>query len=107
MSEIAPATALNSAKTGQICDQCNQDIRTGDKAIAYATHYVADGWVIRRVWCDDCGDSIIGTDTDGMDEVVIDAGTLRNRLVGVTTIDRSRPKNELTRDDLSRVLHQR
>jgi len=86
-----PAAALNGVETGNICDRCNRGIRTGDMAVVYATYYDADGWVIRRVWCDDCGNREIGLPTDGADEVVVEAVYWRSRLVGVKTVDRSRP----------------
>ncbi|ELY77934.1 hypothetical protein C486_13722 [Natrinema gari JCM 14663] len=91
MTRPSPAAALNGVETGHICDQCNRGIRTGDKAVVYATYYDADGWVVRRVWCDDCGSTTIGLPTDGADEVVVEAVYWQGRLVGVTTVDRSRP----------------
>lgn len=91
MTRQSPAAALNKTQSGNVCDQCNRQIRTGDKAVVYATHYDADGWVIRRVWCDDCGSRTIGLPTDCADEVVVEAVYWSGRLVGVTTVDRSRP----------------
>jgi hypothetical protein len=91
MSRLSPAAALNKTRSGNVCDQCNRRIRTGDKAVVYATHYDADGWVIRRVWCDECGNREIGLPTDGADEVVVEAVYWSGRLVGVKTVDRSRP----------------
>ncbi len=91
MTKLPPAKALNGEKTGTTCDSCNKGIRTGDKAVAYATHYDGDGWIVRRVSCTDCGQTSIGLPTDGADEVVIEAVVWRNRLVGVTTVDRNRP----------------
>lgn len=85
-----PAKALNGVKSGHICDRCNKGIRTGDKAVAYATHYDSDGWVIRRVWCDECGSREIGLPTDGADEVVVEAVYWSGRLVGIESVDRSR-----------------
>ena len=90
MTRPSPATVLNGVQCGHICDQCNRGIRTGDKAVAYATYYNADGWVIRRVWCDECGSTTIGLPTDGADEVVAEAVYWSGRLAGVTTVDRSR-----------------
>jgi hypothetical protein len=89
MTRPSPAAALNKTRSGNVCDQCNRRIRTGDKAVVYATYYEADGWVIRRVWCDDCGSTTIGLPTDGTDEVVVEAVYWSRRLVGVTTVDRS------------------
>lgn len=60
-------------------------------AVVYTTYYDADGWVIRRVWCDECGNREIGLPTDGADEVVVEAVYWSGRLVGVTTVERSRP----------------
>jgi len=90
MTRPSPAAALNGVKTSHICDRCNRGIRTGDKAVAYATYYDTDGWVVRRVWCDDCGSTTIGLPTDGADEVVVEAVYCSGRLVAVTTVDRSR-----------------
>jgi hypothetical protein len=59
MTRPSPATALNGVQVGHICDRYNVGIRTGDKAVAYATYYNADGWVVRRVICD-CGTRTIG-----------------------------------------------
>jgi hypothetical protein len=91
MSRLSPAAALNKTQTGNVCDQCNRRIRTGDKAVVYATHYDADGWVIRRMWCDDCGSTTIGLPTDGADEVVVEAIWWNGRVVGVKAVDRSKP----------------
>lgn len=91
MTRPSPAAALNGVQCGHICDRCNRGIRTGDKAVVYATHYETDGWVIRRVWCDECGDREIGLPTDGADEVVIEAVFWNHRLTGVKTVDRSKP----------------
>jgi hypothetical protein len=91
MNRPSPAAALNGVETGHICDRCNRRIRTGDKAVVYATYYEDDGWVIRRVWCDDCGSTTIGLPTDGADEVVVEAVYWSGRLVGVKAVCRSRP----------------
>lgn len=91
MTRPSPAVALNRESVGHICDRCNRRIQTGDKAFVYATHYDADGWVIRRAWCSDCGSTTIGLPTDGADESVVEAVYWQGRLVGVTTVDRSRP----------------
>jgi len=91
MSRPSPAAALNGVETGHICDRCNRGIRTGNKAVAYATYYEDERWLVRRVWCSDCGSTTIGLPTDGADEVVVEAVYWSGRLVGVKTIDRSRP----------------
>jgi len=91
MTPQSPAAALNGVETGHICDRCNRRIRTGDLVRAYATHYETDGWIIRRVWCNECGDREIGLPTDGADEVVLEGVYWSARLVGVKTVDRSRP----------------
>lgn len=91
MTRQSPAAALNKTQSGNVCDQCNRQIRTGDKAVVYATYYDADGWVIRRVWCDDCGSTTIGLPTNGADEVVGEAVYWSGRFVGVKTVCRSRP----------------
>ncbi len=90
MTRPSPAAALNGVETGHICDRCNRRVRTGDKAVVYATYYDADGWLIRRVWCSDCGSTTIGLPTDDADEVVVEAVYWSGRLVGVKTVDRSR-----------------
>jgi len=59
-------------------------------AVVYATYYDADGWVIRRVWCNDRWNREIGLPTDGADEVAVEAVYWRSRLVGVKTVDRRR-----------------
>ncbi|WP_436900249.1 hypothetical protein [Halovenus halobia] len=91
MTRPSPAAALNGGEIGHICDRCNKGARTGDLVRAYATHYDDGGWVIRRVWCDDCGSTTIGLPTDGADEVVVEAVYWQSRLVGVTTVDRNKP----------------
>jgi hypothetical protein len=91
MSRLSPAAALNKTRSGNVCDQCNRRIRTGDKAVVYATYYDADGWVIRRVWCDECANREIGLPTHGADQIVVEAVYWSARLVGVTTVDRSQP----------------
>lgn len=58
---------------------------------AYATHYEHDGWTLRRVWCEDCGDTVIGAETVDADEVVIEAVFWSHRLVSIKQHDRSRP----------------
>lgn len=93
MTRPSPAAALNGSRTGHICDRCNRGIRTGDKALAYATWYESEGWAVRRVWCgrDQCGSSNIGLETDGADEVVVSAVYWSGQLVCVKTVDRSCP----------------
>lgn len=91
MTRPSPAAALNGVEMGHICSRCNKNARTGDLVRAYATHYDADSWVIRRVWCSDCGSSTISLPTDGADEVVVESVYWQGQLVGVTTVDRSRP----------------
>jgi hypothetical protein len=91
MSRPNPAKALSGARTGHICDRCNRGVRTGDVVRAYATHYERDGWTLRRVWCKDCGDATIDTETDGVDEVMLEAVFWNHRLVSVTVSDRSLP----------------
>ena len=83
MTRPSPAAALNKTRSGNVCDRCNRRIRTGDKAVVYATYYDADGWVVRRVWCDGCGETT-GLSTDGADEVVVEAVYWSGRLVGMT-----------------------
>jgi hypothetical protein len=91
MTRPSPAAALNGVQCGHICDRCSRGIKTGDKAVAYTTYYERGGWTLRRVWCDDCGSTTIGLPTDGADEAVVEAVFWNHRLIGVTTVDRSRP----------------
>jgi wobble nucleotide-excising tRNase len=90
MSQSKPAKALNGVRSGHICDRCNKRVRTGDLIRAYATHYDRDGWVIRRVWCEGCGESAIGEETDEADEVIFEAVFWKHRLVSVEVRNRSR-----------------
>ena len=89
MSRPEPAAALSGVRTGHICDRCNKRVRTGDLVRAYATHYARDGWVLQRVWCDECGETIIREGTDGADEVIVEAVFWGHRLVSVEVRDRS------------------
>jgi len=91
VSRLDPASALNGRQTGRICDRCNKRVRTGDPVRVYATHYDGDGWVMRRLWCGDCGSSTIGIGTDGADEVLVKAVFWEHRLAGVETVDGNRP----------------
>ena len=84
------AKVLNGARTGHICDRCNARVKTGDLVRAYATHYDREGWVFRRLWCEDCGETSIGVGTEGADEVIIEAVFWNHRLAGVKVTDRSR-----------------
>jgi len=90
MTRPAPATVLNGVQCGHICDRCNRGIRTGDKAVAYATYYERGGWTLRRIWCDECGDRVISNGMNGADEVVVEAVYWNTKLVSVKTVDRSR-----------------
>jgi hypothetical protein len=90
MSRSNPAKALDGAEVGHICDRCNKGVRTGDLVRAYATHYDRDGWVLRRVWCEGCGETTIGEETNGADEVIVEAVFWDHRLVSVEVKDRSR-----------------
>ena len=89
MTRSNPAKALNGTEVGHICDRCNKRVRTGDLVRAYATHYDRDGWVLRRVWCDDCGKTTIGAETDGADEAIIEAVFWKRQIVSVEVRDRS------------------
>ena len=90
MAHTNPAKALNGVRSGHICDRCNKRVQTGDLVRAYATRYAGDGWVPRRVWCDECGETTIGERTEGADEVIVEAVYWDNRLVSVEVRDRSR-----------------
>ena len=84
-----PAKALNGARTGHICDRCNRRVKTGDAVRAYATHYDRDGWVLRRLWCSDCGETTIGAETEGAAEAIVEAVFWKHRLAGVEVTDSS------------------
>ena len=90
MNRPSPAAALNGTLVGNVCDRCNGGIRTGDLVRAYGVYYEDEGWLIRRLMCD-CGSRTIGLPTDGADEVIVEAVYWSGRLVGVKTVDRSRP----------------
>lgn len=92
MSRSNPARALNGVQSGHICDRCNKRVRTGDLVRAYATHYDRDGWLLRRVWCDECGETTIQEETDGADEVIVEAVFWEHRLVSVKEKHRSKAK---------------
>jgi hypothetical protein len=83
MSRPNPAKALNGVQSGHICDRCNKRVRTGDLVRAYATHYDRDGWLLRRVWCAECGETDIGEGTDRTDEVILESVFWDHRLVSV------------------------
>jgi hypothetical protein len=89
MNRSNPVKALNGVRIGHICDRCNKGVRTGDLVRAYATHYDRDGWVLRRVWCEECGDSTLEEGTDGADEVIVEAVFWEHRLVSVEERDGS------------------
>ena len=91
MTRPEPAAALNRRRTGHICDSCNRRVQTGDLVRIYATFYEHDGWVFRRLWCDDCGDTKIEQGTDGADEVIAEAVFWKHQLAGVKILDRSYP----------------
>lgn len=86
MSRSNPAKALNGVRSGHICDRCNKRVRTGDLMRVYATHYEQDGWVLRRVWCEDCGDTSINQETDGAREVILEAVFWNSKLVSMNEL---------------------
>jgi hypothetical protein len=92
MAKPDPAEALNRTRTGNICSGCNKGIRSGDLMRGYITHYDRDGWVLRRLYCDSCGDTTIDRGTAGADEAIIEAVFWNHRLAGVTILDRNRPR---------------
>jgi hypothetical protein len=91
MNRSNPAKSLNGVQSGHICDRCNKGVRTGDPVRAYATHYEYEGWKLRRVYCSDCGETSIQSETDSADEVIVEAVFWDNRLVSVEVMDRSLP----------------
>jgi len=92
MAHINLAKVLNGVRSGHICDHCSKRVWTGDLIRAYATHYDRDGWALRRLWCEECGERTIGEEADGADEVIVEAMFWDTRLVSAEERDRSRPK---------------
>lgn len=76
-----PAKALNGVRPSPICDRCNKRVRTGDLVRGYATYYDPDRLALRRLWCDECGESAIGERIDGVDEIIIEVVFCDHRLV--------------------------
>ncbi|WP_436935447.1 hypothetical protein [Halovenus marina] len=93
MSPADPAAAMNGTRTGNICSRCNKGIRSGDLVRGYVTHYPRDGWVLRRLYCDSCGDTSIEHGTEDADEAIIEAVYWNGRLAGVETRARSREES--------------
>ena len=89
-----PKSAFSGRRVGRICDACNRGVRTGDLVRAYATYYGPDGWLLRRLWCRDCGDERIEVGTAGADEVVLEAIFWKHRLISVEILDQKPPNDE-------------
>ena len=87
-----PIEAAKQTRVGGICDRCNARIRTGDAARFYATWYEDTGWMLRRLWCTDCGETTVDPPTEGADEATGEAIWWSHSLVGVRITDRSRPE---------------
>lgn len=92
MNRPDPAAAINGTRTGHFCSRCNKRVRTGDLVRGYVTHYDHDGWVLRRLYCDSCGDTTIDRGTEGADEAIIEAVFWNHRLAGVDVLDRNPPE---------------
>lgn len=95
MSRPKPAAVLNRTRIGNICSGCNKRVRTGDLVRGYVTHYDRDGWMLRRLWCETCGDTTIEHGTEDADEAVIEAVYWNQRLAGVSVLDRNLPEEQL------------
>lgn len=80
---LRPASAFAHIKTVVDETPVHEPVRTGDLMRAYATHYDRDGWVLRLLWCEECGESAIEAETDGADEVIVEAVFWEYRLVSV------------------------
>lgn len=93
MTGSDPVTALSGVRTGHICDSCNRGVLTGDLVRGYSTYYEKDGWIPRRLWCDDCGSTTINEGTPGADELILQAVFWNHRLVSVQFEDRSPPSD--------------
>lgn len=91
MTAPDPSDALRGATSGNLCDGCNGSIYLGDVIRLYATYYAGPGWLIRRVWCDECGDAEIGTGTLRADEVTAEGLWWFGRIAQLEITDRSRP----------------
>ena len=78
-------------KVGHICDRCNRDVRNGAPVRFYATCYDGDGWVLRRFYCDDCGEDSVSPGTIDTDELVGEAVWFNHMLAAVRIKDRSPP----------------
>lgn len=89
----SPTEAAQNTRVGGICDRCNAGIRTGDPARFYTTLYPDSGWLLRRVWCADCGESKVDPPTGGADEAIGEAIWWSHALLGVRIIDRSDPND--------------
>jgi len=92
MSRPDPAAAMNGTRTGHICSGCNKRVRTGALVRGYVTYYDRDEWVLRRLYCDSCGDRTIDRGTEGADEAIIEAVFWNHRLAGVCVLDRDLPE---------------
>lgn len=91
---LTPAADLNGKQVGNICDRCNRGIRTGDGICFYATYYDNTGWILRRIYCSDCGELTVSPPTADADEAVGEAVFWNYQLAGVRITDRSRPTEE-------------
>mgnify|MGYP006914315422 CR=1 FL=1 len=89
MSRPNPTKALNGVRSGHICDRCNKRVRTGDLVRAYATYYDEDGWVLRRSWCEECGEASIGEGTDGANGVIVETVFWEHRLVSAKVTNKN------------------
>ena len=91
MTPELPSDALSGVKVGHICDRCNRGVRNGAPVRFYATRYEDDGWVLRRLYCDDCGELHIAAGTLEANEVVGEAIWLNHLVTVVRISDRTLP----------------
>ena len=92
MAHANPTKALDGVRSSHICDSCNKIVRTSDVVRTYATQYDGEGWLLRWLWCEECGDTSINRGTEGADEAIVEAVYWNNRLVSVEERDRNLPE---------------
>lgn len=103
MSSAEPQQTLDGTLVGRICDRCNRSLQLAETVRLYATYYEGEGWLLRSVWCTECGDPQIGTGTLHADEVAAEVIFWFHRLVHVTIISRTVQR----RSDLALLTRQR
>lgn len=81
MSESLHGGTFSGLTIGNCCDRCNAGLRNGDPVRFYATRCDNEDWLLRRVYCTDCGDTELGADaTTSVDEALGEGVWLQHRL---------------------------